>query len=246
MKTLFSGIREVPFLLSLLLLFTMTGCIDRNSPAQENQQQLSNAGQNVNSEIQEELSDEKLELMSALSSFAPEEYIEVSAHNDKTTVILFDPELGDEMLQAKNSNAAPDGWEDLQDEVISASTDIDPLPETDHVLIYVKDSADGNIYLTVLDGSVAYDAFDGSEPVVYNEPTISLDEFNQIATGMTYDEVVKIIGGPGEILSQTDLGMGDEYASVMYMWDGEGSIGANVNVMFQGGEVVSKAQFGLE
>lgn len=246
MKTLFSGIREVPFLLSLLLLFTMTGCIDRNSPAQENQQQLSNAGQNVNSEIQEELSDEKLELMSALSSFAPEEYIEVSAHNDKTTVILFDPELGDEMLQAKNSNAAPDGWEDLQDEVISASTDIDPLPETDHILIYVKDSADGNIYLTVLDGSVAYDAFDGSEPVVYNDPTISLDEFNQIATGMTYDEVVKIIGGPGEILSQTDLGMGDEYASVMYMWDGEGSIGANANIMFQGGEVISKAQFGLE
>lgn len=139
----------------------------------------------------------------------------------------------------------PDGWDTVKETAISACNAIQEFVSGYDIMIYVKD-IDDNILLTVLNGSIFHDAFDGSEPVVYNEPTISLDEFNQIATGMTYDEVVKIIGGPGEILSQTDLGMGDEYASVMYMWDGEGSIGANANVMFQGGEVISKAQFGLE
>jgi hypothetical protein len=82
-------------------------------------------------------------------------------------------------------------------------------------------------------------------PTPYNPPTISLDEFNAIQDGMTYEQVVAIVGGAGTVLSESGS-PGSEYYTVMYTWEGEGSIGANANCMFQGGRLVSKAQFGLE
>lgn len=79
-----------------------------------------------------------------------------------------------------------------------------------------------------------------------NKSTISKDEFNSISTGMTYDEVVEIIGSEGEVMSEVDLGMGEEFKTSMYFWEGEGSIGANANITFQGGKVTAKAQIGLK
>lgn len=79
-----------------------------------------------------------------------------------------------------------------------------------------------------------------------NKPTITLEEFEAVKTGMSYDEVVAIIGGDGIASSEVDLGVGNEYKTAMYIWDGEGSLGANANITFQGGKVVSKAQIGLD
>jgi hypothetical protein len=76
-----------------------------------------------------------------------------------------------------------------------------------------------------------------------NKATITLDEFNKIQTGMTYDKVVSIIGGYGVVISESDIG---DTETIMYQWDGEGSLGANSNAMFQDGKLISKAQFGLE
>jgi len=36
------------------------------------------------------------------------------------------------------------------------------------------------------------------------------------------------------------------YNTKMYMWEGEGSIGANANATFQNNSLTSKAQFGLK
>ena len=83
-------------------------------------------------------------------------------------------------------------------------------------------------------------------PEPTNKPTISLEEFNAIETGMTYEEVVAIVGSEGEMLSEVDMGVGDEYVTRMYTWEGEGSLGANANVTIQGGAVVAKAQIGLK
>lgn len=79
-----------------------------------------------------------------------------------------------------------------------------------------------------------------------NKPTITKAEFDKIKNGMTYDEVVKIIGGKGELNSETGA-EGDDLYTVMYTWKGE-SLGANANAMFQGNPatVQSKAQFGLK
>lgn len=76
-----------------------------------------------------------------------------------------------------------------------------------------------------------------------NSPKISKAEFEAIKTGMTYEEVVDIIGGEGELSSQVDIA---GYNTKMYMWEGEGSIGANANATFQNNSLTSKAQFGLK
>ncbi len=82
--------------------------------------------------------------------------------------------------------------------------------------------------------------------IINSEASISLEEFNKIETGMTYDEVCGIIGGEGTLGSSVDIGVGDEYKTEIYQWTGDGSIGANANVTFQGGKVISKAQIGLK
>ncbi len=66
--------------------------------------------------------------------------------------------------------------------------------------------------------------------------------FAQLKTGMKYADVVKIFGSEGEVLSENEMG---GFKTVMYKWDGEG-FGANVNVMFQNGKLISKSQFGLK
>ena len=73
---------------------------------------------------------------------------------------------------------------------------------------------------------------------------MSMAEFEQIKSGMTYAEVVAIVGGPGKLLSESG-NPGDQFHTAMYMWEGEGGFGANANVTLQGEHVMAKAQFGL-
>jgi len=77
--------------------------------------------------------------------------------------------------------------------------------------------------------------------------TISLAEFNKIENNMTYDQVKEIIGGDGELLSETGQKGADLYV-VAYKWDGQGSTGANANFMFKGKDLklTTKAQYGLK
>lgn len=75
---------------------------------------------------------------------------------------------------------------------------------------------------------------------------ISLEEFNSINTGMTYDEVCDIIGSEGELLSEAGSELGEQYLTQTYTWKGEGSDASNASIIFQGGKVLSKAQVGLE
>jgi hypothetical protein len=85
-----------------------------------------------------------------------------------------------------------------------------------------------------------------SADIIQSDASMSLAEFNKIQTGMTYQEVQDIVGGEGTLSSSVDIGMGSEYKTEIYQWTGDGSIGANANVTFQGGKVMSKAQIGLK
>lgn len=78
-----------------------------------------------------------------------------------------------------------------------------------------------------------------------NKPTISKAEFDKIQGGMSYEEVAEIIGGPGEVMSESGS-KGDQFHTVMYTYQGEGSIGANANFLFQGNQLQNKAQLGLK
>jgi len=82
-----------------------------------------------------------------------------------------------------------------------------------------------------------------AERVAAEERRVTMAEYNAIKTGMTWDEVVEIVGQPTEELSRNAIA-GVETA--MYHWVNEGFFAGNMNVMFQNGRVVQKAQFGLK
>jgi hypothetical protein len=69
---------------------------------------------------------------------------------------------------------------------------------------------------------------------------ITMEKFKQIQTGMSYQQVIAILGREGEELSRSDIA---GYTTVMYQWS-EGF--SNMNAMFQNNRLVQKAQFGLE
>ncbi len=82
--------------------------------------------------------------------------------------------------------------------------------------------------------------------VFFYEPSsgITAAEFNAINTGMSYRDVINIIGEEGTLFTSVDIGIGDEFATQIFVWYGSNGI-SNANIMFQGGKVVSKAQIGL-
>ena len=77
----------------------------------------------------------------------------------------------------------------------------------------------------------------GSTPSTFsssgNKATITKAEFDQIKDGMSYEEVTAIIGGPGELQAESGK-TGEPAHTVSYMYKGEGTLGANASLMFQG------------
>lgn len=72
---------------------------------------------------------------------------------------------------------------------------------------------------------------------------ISLEEFNSIENGMTYEQVCEIVGSEGTVQSTASSG---EFTMTMYTWKGNGDITSNANVTFTNDEVSAKAQLGLK
>jgi len=71
---------------------------------------------------------------------------------------------------------------------------------------------------------------------------ITLAKYMKLNTGMTYDDVVSILGKNGVELSSTEIA---GIKSVTYKWDGV-SFASNMNATFSNNQLVSKAQFGLK
>jgi len=82
-------------------------------------------------------------------------------------------------------------------------------------------------------------------PISKNKPTMTKAEFDQIKDGMSYAEVTAIVGGPGELQAESGKA-GDADHTVSYMYKGDGAIGANASLMFQGEKMNMKAQAGLK
>ncbi|MGI5963646.1 MAG: DUF4236 domain-containing protein [Lawsonibacter sp.] len=147
-------------------------------------------------------------------------------------------------LYVQNSVDSMD-WDSTEQAAQEASTALMNEVGLQYAIVYVQDES-GNNLLTTLNGETTYNINTVETVSGPNPSTISLAEFEAIQTGMEYQEVFDIIGGRGTMLSEVDMGLGDEYYTVIYQWEGEGFVGANANVTFQGGVVISKAQFGLE
>ena len=72
---------------------------------------------------------------------------------------------------------------------------------------------------------------------------ITMEEYNAIENGMTYDEVKEIVGSSGEVSSEVES---NGTKIVIITWYGNGVAGSNANVTFTNDEVTGKAQVGLQ
>jgi hypothetical protein len=92
----------------------------------------------------------------------------------------------------------------------------------------------------ISDVSTSNNAVSVSQTLNETKSKITMEKFKQLQSGMSYQQVVDILGREGEELSRSDLA---GYTTVMYQWT-EGF--SNMNAMFQNNSLVSKAQFGLK
>ncbi len=78
-----------------------------------------------------------------------------------------------------------------------------------------------------------------------NSPKMNMAEFTAIQNGMTYDEVVAIVGGSGTLSSEVGT-KGEPYYTQTYTFEGEGDFGANAILNIQDGVLSMKSQYGLK
>lgn len=71
-------------------------------------------------------------------------------------------------------------------------------------------------------------------------PLVTKGKYNQIAEGMSYVRVQLILGASGEEMSRATI---SDTTTIMYLW--KNPDGSNMNAMFQNGQLIAKAQFGL-
>ncbi|MEW6496991.1 MAG: DUF3862 domain-containing protein [Cyanobacteriota bacterium] len=71
---------------------------------------------------------------------------------------------------------------------------------------------------------------------------LSLAAYDQIQSGMSYQEVMNILGQKGKEISRVEIP--GTSTTVMYQWEAQGGL-KNMNAMFQDDALISKAQFGL-
>lgn len=247
MKTVFPA-----FALSCTLLLSLASCSDGQSSASQEDQSTppvvssSTATGSVSHADDQDAALEQ-EVASLLSAFSPEN-VRVEQTDTRLSVSAFDPEASDAATAAQETGgSAPAGWADYEAAwAADAQALAQSYPDGYTTLSVESDEAGTTIYATYINGKQTYSIFGSNTVSQDNPPTISLEEFEQIQTGMSYQEVFDLVGSRGELLSEADLGLGDEYYTAIYSWDGEGTLGANASVTFQGGYVTSKAQAGLE
>ena len=246
MKTVFRA-----FALSCTLLLPLASCSNGQSSASQEDHSAPPASSSTasNSDSQADEQDAALEQeVTALLSAFPAENVSVEQTDTRLAVSAFDPEASAAVTAAQEiGGSAPAGWADYEAAwAADAQALAQNYPDGYTTLSVESDEAGTTIYVTYVNGKQTYSIFGSNAVSQDNPPTISLEEFEQIQTGMSYQEVFDLVGSRGELLSEADLGLGDEYYTAIYSWDGEGALGANASVTFQGGYVTSKAQAGLE
>ena len=147
-----------------------------------------------------------------------------------------------------SSDAEPDDWESIITSVETAMKEAESFAAEDGftVLSAQIEAEDGTILASGYDQKIRFNLFHAN--TTYQETgsgLITLSIFNQLQSGMTYAEVRDMIGADGVLTSSVDIG-DYQYKTETYTWDGAGDFGANAIIMFQGGWLTSKAQYGLK
>lgn len=101
----------------------------------------------------------------------------------------------------------------------------------------------GNMKTTSSSTNIGGNKTEVSTSQSQNTTGVNMENYNKIQTGMSYEEVVSILGKEGEEMSSNDIA---GYKNIMYKWNGDSGFGANMNAMFQNGKLIQKAQFNLQ
>jgi len=100
-----------------------------------------------------------------------------------------------------------------------------------------------SFFITINDHSTTTSTTDTESKTVIQEPkVITMEKFLQLKEGMSYTDVVSIIGEEGDLSSSSEIA---GYKTVLYTWKGT-SLGSNMIATFQNDKMVSKSQFGLK
>jgi len=124
-------------------------------------------------------------------------------------------------------NILGDGKEESSSEVAGIKTN----------LYSWNGSGISNLTITMQNDEVTAKAQAGLESM---DAKITLDKYNQVKEGMTYDEVKGILG-EGQILSQTKI---MDMEAIIYAWINKD--GSNADFTFSDGKLEMKAQFNLK
>lgn len=81
-----------------------------------------------------------------------------------------------------------------------------------------------------------------NEKTTTKDVKVTLEQYNQIKDGMTYEEVVEIFGGKESTSSKSEIA---GIKSEIKTWNGNGTFSV-ATIGFTDGEVSSKSQTGLE
>jgi len=73
-------------------------------------------------------------------------------------------------------------------------------------------------------------------------PVITQSQYAQLQSGMSYRQVVNVLGVSGEELSRNQIA---GYENVMYQWMNPGLFSGGMNAMFQNDCLIQKSQYGL-
>lgn len=122
-----------------------------------------------------------------------------------------------------------------EDGVVLSESTISDITTT----IYQWEEGPSNFNITLQNNELVGKAQLG---IITSSSEITLEMYNSIETGMTYDEVVSVLGENGAFLSNSKI---LDSISEIYTWSGT-SLGSSCNITFQDGKVIAKAQYGLE
>jgi hypothetical protein len=85
---------------------------------------------------------------------------------------------------------------------------------------------------------------EGQQSESSKKSTITKEQYDKINNGMNYKEVVKIVGGEGEIVSESGE-KGSKMYAIGVTYEGKGGSGS-ASLVFMGDELKSKSQYGLK
>lgn len=151
-----------------------------------------------------------------------------------------------------SADEMPVGWDDMTqllcDATVSACNEIFEKDYGTQNICSQLLTESGDILVTVYNGQIKYNAFDKKEtdsPSKKSKGTITQHEFDMITPGMTYSQVVEIIGGEGDLY--TEIGSSGSIIGVYknYVWYGEGIFPGRAVLSFDDYVLYSKISYGL-